>query len=250
VRATWFFLGEVASEYPDLVSELARTGHEIGVHGYHHDFVYNLTPSRFREQIKQAKELLEELSGCKILGYRAPAFSINHQTPWAFEILKELGFVYDSSTFPFRGRRYGTAQVAVVPFFRETAHGPLLEIPLSVATVGAIRLPCCGGGYLRHFPLCYTRWAMATIAAQNRSAVVYLHPYESDEKFDDRFFRDFLSSAEINSIRTQSRLQFRNRGQTLAKVSWLLKHYRFGPMAEVFAESIAACHTHPLPHRP
>jgi polysaccharide deacetylase family protein (PEP-CTERM system associated) len=93
-KATFFVLGWIAERYPELVKKLAQSGHEIASHGYGHELVSHQSPGEFREDIRRSKDILENLIGTKVVGYRAPSFSI---TSWAIEILVEEGFQYDSS---------------------------------------------------------------------------------------------------------------------------------------------------------
>jgi polysaccharide deacetylase family protein (PEP-CTERM system associated) len=233
-KATWFILGEVAAAFPGLVRQLAEAGQEIGVHGYHHHPVYTLKPTEFRDDLRRAKEAVEQAAGQPVLGYRATAFSITRETPWAFEVVAELGFKYDSSVFPFQGRRYGMPESPLTPYRLTTRAGELWEVPLSVVEWGGRRLPCCGGGYLRHFPLWYTRWAMRRLERAGRRAVFYFHPVEIDPEFDKDFFARHLSAAEQRRFRRVRFLQHRNRAQTATKLHWLLSHYRFASLTEAF----------------
>lgn len=233
-RATWFVLGEVGDAYPDLVRRLAGAGQEIGVHGYHHHLVFNLTEAAFREGLRRAKDCLEQLSGRAVFGHRAPAFSINDKVPWAMDVLAELGFAYDSSVYPFRGRRYGNAAAPLAAHPLDTRHGRLLEIPLTVLEWGPLRLPCCGGGYLRHFPLAYTLWGMRGLVRCGRPAVVYLHPYEIDLDYDRHFLDEQLGDADRRGFGRMRWLQYRGRSQTHFKLRSLLRRFRFDDMDEVF----------------
>ncbi|GAG17693.1 unnamed protein product, partial [marine sediment metagenome] len=104
-RATFFVLGEVAETYPGLIKRIADGGHELGVHGYKHLWVHTLTREQFHSEVQRAKKLIEDLIGQPILGHRAPAFSIDLKMTWAFEVLHDLGFKYDSSVYPIKGRR-------------------------------------------------------------------------------------------------------------------------------------------------
>ena len=107
VKATFFVLGWTANKYPQLVKDIADKGHEISCHSYYHRLVYDLTPNEFREDTKQSKDILEQITGREVIGYRAPSYSITKKSLWALDILEELGFKYDSSIFPIYHDRYG-----------------------------------------------------------------------------------------------------------------------------------------------
>jgi polysaccharide deacetylase family protein (PEP-CTERM system associated) len=233
-QATWFVLGEVAEAFPGLMRKLADADQEIGVHGFHHHFVSSLSEQTFRDSIRRAKDTIEQAAGVAVLGHRAPAFSITNEVPWAFEVLAELGFRYDSSVFPARTRRYGDSAAPLRPYQIQTGHGELTEVPLSVVKLGPLRLPCCGGGYLRHFPLAYTLWAMQRIESEQRSVVVYLHPHELDLSLDRDYLSRHLGEKKLAEIRWRVYAHYRNRGKTISRLRYLLSWRRFEGIARIF----------------
>jgi polysaccharide deacetylase family protein (PEP-CTERM system associated) len=242
--ATWFLLGEVAAAFPGLVRRLAEAGQEIAVHGYHHHFVWSLSEAAFRDSIRRAKDTIEQAAGQAVLGHRAPAFSITEGVPWALDVLAGLGFLYDSSVFPFRGRRYGLEGAPCTPYRVATRHGPLTEVPLAVLDFRAARIPCCGGGYLRHFPLAYTRWALRVLERRQRTAVFYLHPYELDASFDAGYVARHMGQSRSRMFELDRWLQYRNRAGTVGKLRWLLSNRRFGTVAGAFG---LGCRPPPAP---
>lgn len=237
-KATWFVLGEVADAFPGLVRRIAEGGHELGVHGYHHTPVWQLDRAGFEKATRQAKRAVEAAAGVDAWGYRAAAFSLGVRTPWAFEVLAAMGFRYDSSLFPFQGRRYGDRNVSLEPEWIPTASGSLLEIPLSVVDVAGLRLPCCGGGYLRHFPLAYTRWALKAIGRRRR-AVFYIHPYELDLGYDCRYFAEHLKHTRWWRWLWIRFSQRHGRRHTETKLRWLLDHAAVGPIRKCFEGELA-----------
>ena len=239
VRATCFVLGEVAEAYPDLVRRIAAAGHELGVHGWHHHRVFELERSAFKDSLQRARGLIADLSGQAVLGYRAVAMSITRETWWAYEVLDELGFGYSSSVFPFRGRRYGVPDAPLGPHrVRTPAGSRLVEIPLSVVSLGGVRLPSLGGGYLRHLPLVYNRLALRSIERQRRRAVVYIHPYELDDVARTRPFPIPLREGESAKLEAVTRGQWRNRRATESKLRWLLTAASFAPLREAFGSEL------------
>ncbi len=237
-KATWFVLGEVAEAFPRLVRHIAAEGHELGVHGYHHQLVWEMEAGQFRQDVLRAKQAVEAASGQPSVGYRAAAFSLGERTPWAFEILVEAGFRYDSSSFPFGERRYGAADAPLGPHWLTTARGRLLEIPLSVVEVGSWRLPCCGGGYLRHFPLAYTRWALRQLERSRRRAVFYVHPYELDHQYNSRYLSECLQRTPPWRRAWTRWAQYHNRSRTEPKLRWLLSHASVGPIRTCFEQEL------------
>jgi polysaccharide deacetylase family protein (PEP-CTERM system associated) len=180
-RATFFILGWVAEQEPSLIREIADQGHELGCHSYLHRPVYQMTPDQFREDTRKCRNIVEDLSGVKVQGYRAPTFSITARSLWALDILAEEGFQYDSSIFPIRHDRYGIPEAPPEIHRRDLSSGrSIWEIPPSTVRFGAVNVPFGGGGYLRLLPMSFTRWAIRRTRTMCRPIVVYFHPWELD----------------------------------------------------------------------
>src|SRR5713101_2443564 len=180
-QATFFVLGWVTDRFPQLVREIADLGHEIACHSYRHRLVYEMTPEEFREDTRRAKKLLEDAGGVPVRGYRAPSFSITRNSLWAFEVLAELGFTYDSSIFPVRHLNYEMQHAPVDPFIIATPAGSIQEFPMTTLQIAGARAPLAGGAYLRVLPYWYTQWGIRYLNdSEGRPACVYLHPWELD----------------------------------------------------------------------
>lgn len=176
--ATFFVLGWVAERQPGLIRRIAESGHEIASHGYGHDLLYNLSPDEFRSDVTRSKGILEDLTGTRVIGYRAPSFSI---TDWAVSILQDLGFEYDSSVFPTvahdrYGRLTGVGAGRPILELRPGFH----EVCISCLPVGNRGLPWGGGGYFRMMP--YGAWqaGVRKILGSGSPYVFYIHPWELD----------------------------------------------------------------------
>jgi polysaccharide deacetylase family protein (PEP-CTERM system associated) len=180
-RGTFFVLGWTALRHPDLVRRIVAGGHEIASHGFDHELVYNQTPEAFRQDVRRAKALLEDLSGQEVVGYRAPSYTIVQRTLWALPILAEEGYLYDSSIFPIPRRRYGMPKAQRWPH-RITLKGSqgLAEFPLPTVRFGPLNMPATGGAYLRLLPFHFQRWALRRILEQKRAFVLTIHPWELD----------------------------------------------------------------------
>jgi polysaccharide deacetylase family protein (PEP-CTERM system associated) len=180
-KATFFALGWVAERHSQVILQIFQQGHEIACHSLRHRIVYEMSPEEFREDTRRAKELLEDVTGSSVRGYRAPSFSITAESLWALEILAELGFTYDSSIFPVRHPSYGIPGISRAPFLVNTSSGPIIEFPLSTLELAGKLSPVAGGAYLRLLPYWYSRWAIRYLnARENRPVCVYLHPWEID----------------------------------------------------------------------
>ena len=181
VRATFFVLGYCAEMYPDLIAQIHANGHEIACHSYFHRRVDQLDPQEFRLDTRRALNSIVKACGDRPIGYRAPSWSINDSVPWAFEILSELGFEYDSSIFPIKHDLYGMPKGPREMFRMKFDEGRFLyEIPASTYRLLWWNLPIAGGGYLRHCPYWYSRRIINRLNRHGRPAVVYIHPWEID----------------------------------------------------------------------
>ena len=179
-KATCFFLGWVAERFPWLVREARERGHEIASHGYSHTLCYEMTPAEFLADIIRAKKIIEDAGGTRVLGYRAPGFSVTEKTPWFFDKLAEAGFTYDSSVFPAPRQHGGLPTSPLAPFSVETAMGTIMEIPVTVTKVLGRSLCFFGGGYLRLFPYMAIRGMTLRVLREERPVIFYVHPREID----------------------------------------------------------------------
>lgn len=180
VQATFFTLGWVAERYPALLRRIAAAGHEVASHGYDHARVFTFTPDQFRADLRKARALLEDASGQRVSGYRAPSFSIDARTPWAHPILAEEGYAYSSSVAPIRHDHYGwpgSPRFAWKP----VPGAALVELPVTTAKLGGRTLAAGGGGFFRLLPYGFSRWAIRQVNDQaRRPAIIYFHPWEID----------------------------------------------------------------------
>lgn len=236
-KATFFILGWVAETHPQVVADIARAGHEIACHSHRHRRVFEMTPQEFRQDTLAAKHMLEETSGKKVLGYRAPSFSITSNSLWAFDILTELGFTYDSSIFPVNHPNYGMPEVSRRPFVISTEEGPLVEFPMPTLEFARRRSPFAGGAYLRLLPYWYTRWGIRYLnRCEGQSVCTYIHPWEIDPE------QPRLKGGLPARIRHTLGL----RGLE-TKLRNLLRDFEFCPLGELVAQSSEKSLTVPLP---
>jgi polysaccharide deacetylase family protein (PEP-CTERM system associated) len=220
VRSTFFVLGWVCERHPDLIRAIARRGHELASHGYAHRLVYDQTPQAFREDVRRAKHLLEDATGCRVGGYRAPSYSITPRSLWAIDILIEEGYRYDASIFPIRHDRYGIPVSARHPYAIERSGGVVTEVPGSTVRVGPMNLPVAGGGYFRIVPYAWTRWGIGRLnRLEGKPAVFYLHPWEIDPD------QPRLAAGWLGRFR-----HYRNLDKTQDRLRRLLRDFRFSPI--------------------
>ena len=180
--ATFFVLGEIAERHPRLVRAIAAAGHEVACHGDRHEDVYRQSPGEFRADVRVAKERIEDVVGESIVGYRAPNFSIGRTQAWAYEILLEEGFRYDSSMYPIHHDRYGQADAPRFPYeVLRVGAATLVEFPIGTVRLLGANLPIGGGGYFRLLPFTLTQIGIQRVNTRERRPVMfYLHPWELD----------------------------------------------------------------------
>ena len=180
VKATFFTLGWVARRHGALMRRIADNGHELASHGWDHARVYTLDRERFAADIRRAREEIEDASGVAVKGYRAPSFSIDHRTPWAYAELAEQGYAYSSSVAPIAYDHYGWREAPRFAF-KPLPWAELVEIPVTTAEFAGKRLAAGGGGFFRVLPYAFSRWAIRQVNRRDgRPAVFYFHPWEID----------------------------------------------------------------------
>ena len=225
VRGTFFVLGWVAERYPGLVRRIAQAGHEIGSHSYWHREVYELDAATFREDLKRSIGVLEDAGGRRVLGFRAPSFSLTPGCEWAWDAMLDAGLRYDASVFPVRRAHGGYALPTSDRTRMTTPTGRVIdELPMSVMRLPLVRkrVAFSGGGYFRVLPWWLVKRGFAQHEAEGRSAVLYLHPWDFAE-----------DGPSLPMRRTQKFKCYHHRGDTERRLRELLRRYRFGTCAEV-----------------
>jgi polysaccharide deacetylase family protein (PEP-CTERM system associated) len=219
---TFFTLGWIAERHPRLVRDIAAAGHEVASHGWGHEKVGDLSPARFRESVRASRAILEDAAGTAVLGYRAPSFSITPSRAWAFDLLLEEGYAYDSSVFP--GRGHGWPAALRDPHRAERAAGVLHELPPATIRIGGRLLPAGGGAFLRHLPLALVRAGLRQAERRGVPATFYVHPWELDP--------------EQPRLRVDLKTRLRHYGglaRTVPRIRRLLSEFRFQSIARTLS---------------
>jgi polysaccharide deacetylase family protein (PEP-CTERM system associated) len=178
VTATFFVLGYIAEQHPELIRCIAAEGHEIATHGYAHTRVYTMTPQEFRQDLRKAVTIITRITNRPIKGYRAPEWSIRDDSLWALDILREEGFEYDASMTPLP--IIGNPAYSALPRLLDLPHGRMWEFPPLVAVNPLVNLPIGGGWGLRVFPYRVIRRSIRRLNRMGVPAVIFLHPREFD----------------------------------------------------------------------
>jgi polysaccharide deacetylase family protein (PEP-CTERM system associated) len=230
VHATFFVLGWVAEQFPELVKRIHGAGHELASHSYDHGLVYAKNPESFRADLRRAKRVIEDASGVAVSGYRAPSYSVVDQSLWALDVLIDEGYTFDSSIYPIRHDRYG------IPTWPRHAHrverggGGLWELPGSTVRHLGTNFPMGGGGYFRLLPYGWTSQGIRRLnEVEGRPAIFYLHPWEVDPE------QPRLRASALSRFR-----HYTNLDQTESRLRRLLREFRFGTISQVLEHSVVA----------
>jgi len=191
-KATFFVLGCIADKYPDIIKKISSSGHEIASHGYYHRLLYNISYKEALEDIKRSKNIIESIIGNKIIGFRAPSWSITKNNAHLLNEIKKIGFKYDSSLFPFKTWLYGSSKFP--DYIRKLPSG-LIEIPPTISRIGALKIPFSGGIYFRIIPNNIIYKAIKRTEKMKRPCIFYFHPWEFDPeqpRIDSSFIYKFI----------------------------------------------------------
>jgi polysaccharide deacetylase family protein (PEP-CTERM system associated) len=223
-QATFFTLGWIAQRYPALVRRIVDSGHELASHGFYHGRANEQTREQFAKDVRAAKNLLEDIAGVGVLGYRAPSFSIGKTNLWALDCLAECGYLYSSSIYPIRHDHYGMPDAPRFPYRPASASG-LLEIPVTTVRIWNQNLPAGGGGYFRLLPYSLSRACLRRVnESDGRPCVFYFHPWEIDPE---------QPRQQGIGIRTRFR-HYVNLSGMRSRIARLLSDFRWDRMDRIF----------------
>jgi polysaccharide deacetylase family protein (PEP-CTERM system associated) len=220
VKATFFTLGWVAQRHGPLMRRIVEAGHELASHGWDHERVFRMDRASFTADLERSRKVLEDASGVQITGYRAPSFSIDSRTPWAYMALAEQGYAYSSSVAPITHDHYGWREAPRFAF-KPLPWSDLIEIPVTTAHFAGRRLAAGGGGFFRVLPYGFSRWAIRQVNTRDqRPAVFYFHPWEIDP-----------DQPRVTGASLRSRVRhYTNLGVMSAKLEQLVSEFAWGRM--------------------
>lgn len=176
LKGTFFCVGWIAEHHPQVIRDIANAGHHLGCHSYQHELATRFTREEFKEDTYKAKCLIEDVAGCKVDAFRVPSFSITRNNLWAFDVLAELGFKYDSSVFPSTHEFGGIPGFKAEPTILKTNSGDIYEFPISLGKFLGREIVYSGGGYFRVMPY----WLLKKLTAKAQYLMSYFHPSDFD----------------------------------------------------------------------
>ena len=235
--ATFFLVGMTARNYPGIVREIVDRGYGVASHGYAHTPVHSQTPEEFRQDVEASIDVIGELTGTRPIGYRAPVFSITRGTPWAYDVLAELGFRYDSSQHDSPRIPDRIHPVPETPYRLDLPAGKsILELPIPVLRAAGRAIPFAGGAYWRVLPAPVLVRALRSVARSNPWPLVYFHPYE----FDPLPLRADLPAGLGGRRRlfaaTKSALRNPGRRLVAARIRKVAEHFQLVSYEEAYGE--------------
>lgn len=220
-RCTFFTVGDVLREYPDLVLHIAAEGHEIACHTDRHIPLERLGPEGFRSDLGHWSDTAEKLGLPRAKGFRAPTFSLTGRTPWAFDVLREHGFSYSSSVLPAKNPLYGWPGFGQLP--RDM--GGILEIPMNLAPLGLLNVPLGGGVYFRVLPWFIIRHFFQSEKRKGNPVLGYFHPYDVDT-VQERFMHPGLDSSRfMNALMYVGRDRLISRLEKVMRLGFRISRY-------------------------
>jgi polysaccharide deacetylase family protein (PEP-CTERM system associated) len=227
IKATFAMLGILAEKHPELVKEIYDEGHEIASHAWTHKPLYELGKEGFEDEIVKSVNLLKSITGENPIGFRAPSFSIDNSTKWAFEILERYGFQYDASIFPIKTMLYGVPN-APLQIYRPSKeditkndpNGKIIEFPMTVLRAGT-NIPIAGGFYLRMLPIDFMKFGIKKINKRS-PAILYIHPWET-----------WPMTPRLGLSISSGFVTYHGIDYAIKKFEELLKAFRFSSIREV-----------------
>jgi polysaccharide deacetylase family protein (PEP-CTERM system associated) len=231
-KATFFTLGVIAEQFPELIRTLHEHGHEIATHGYGHQLVYKQDTREFEEDLLKSITFIEKAIGDKPVGYRAPSWSVNQDTGWVFPILKKNGILYDSSIFPVKTFLYGFPGAPQFPFSIEFGQDEILEFPMSTLKFGNQGIPFSGGFYFRLLPYPLIKMGFRQLNRGGNPGMFYLHPREID-----------MEQPRLDNLNRRDRfIHYYGLSSSQSKLEKLLSDFDFTTVKEYFfgIEGLAA----------
>ncbi len=222
VRATFFVLGYIAEREPPLIQAVAREGHEVAVHGHFHRRIFDMSRAEFELDLARSLDAVSAATGIRVVGYRAPEWSMRPHTLWALTVLRKHGILYDSSMVPLT--RMGDRSFPRLPCRFATDYGDIIEFPLTTVRCFGENLPFSGGLPLRLTPYWYVVSKIQRLNGNGQPALVYMHPWEFDPE-----------QPRIPLPWSRRFMHYFNLPATRRKCIGLMRHLRFAPIREVLA---------------
>ena len=188
VKSTFFVVGYIAEKFPKLINEIQEKGHEIASHSYSHLDLRKVAKNEVEKDLLKSFKTIENITGEKVMGFRAPFFSIDHTNSWVIEFLRKH-VKYDSSIFPIKSPLYGIPKAPKIiyhPSKKNIIHNDnneeFIEIPpVTYRILSSYNLPVAGGFYFRALPYWLISKGIMKFNQSKNPAMLYFHPKDLDK---------------------------------------------------------------------
>lgn len=219
--ATFFVVGEILENFPELLDKILNNGHEIGFHTMYHS---RLDSEGFQEKFSNELKEFSKLTNNKSKGFRAPTFSLNQESSWAIDLLEEHNYIYDSSVVPAKSSMYGNPNAPKKPYKissnsleSDDSDAKITEFPLMITKFLGKTIPAGGGFYLRTLPLSITKKTIREYEKQKIPGVFYIHSWELTPEY----------MPKIKLSKKDSFITYHNLGKVINRMSDLLSNFQF-----------------------
>ena len=227
-KATFFVVGELLELFPTMIDKILENNHEIGFHTMYHQ---KLDDMEGRQQFDDEIKKFSKLTNNKSVGFRAPTFSLNSNTSWMIDVLKENNYIYDSSVVPSKTSMYGIPNAQKSPYKitsneleKNSKDGEIIEFPLAVTKFLGKTIPACGGFYLRFLPFKVIKNTIKSYENQQIPATFYIHSWELTPEF----------MPKIKLPVKDNFITYHNITKAYGKMDELLKQFQFMSFSEYF----------------
>ncbi len=230
VKGTFFTLGWIAKRYPEMVRRIVANGHELASHGVAHIRADHQSRAQFESDVRKSKQILEDIGGTPVLGYRATSFSITRRNLWALSALEEAGYGYSSSTHPIKHDLYGIPEQPRFAFY-PFANSSFVEIPVTTMRMFGRNWPAGGGGYFRLLPYSLFKQNLKIVERQDQKPFTfYFHPWEIDPE-----------QPKITGTPFKTRFRhYLNLNRTYGRLQNLLRDFSWASIASVYDIGVAS----------
>lgn len=219
--ATFFMVGEILQEFPEILDKILDRGHEIAFHTMYHS---RLDSNNFQEKFSKELDDFAKLTNNKSKGFRAPTFSLNEKSSWVIDTLEKHGYLYDSSIVPAKTSMYGSPNAPKNPYkitsdFLDCNNlkGKIIEFPLMVTKFLGKTIPAGGGFYLRTLPLSVTKKAIREYDKQRIPGVFYIHSWELTPEY----------MPKIKLSLKDNFITYHNLDKVINRMTYLLSNFQF-----------------------
>ena len=228
--ATFFVVGKLLEENPEILDKIIENGHEIGFHTMNHD---RIDTDEFKENFTDEIQTFSQLTNKKSKGFRAPTFSLNLKSSWLIDALAKINYQYDSSVVPAKTSMYGFPNAERKPYRissdcleKDDPNGKIIEFPILTTKFMGKKIPAGGGFYLRTLPTKIIKNAIKNYQKQEIPATFYIHSWELTPEY----------MPKIQLPVKENFITYHNIGKAYTRMNELLQQFQFTSFSNFISE--------------